>query len=226
MTSASSTVSVAELGGDDPAAALERDAPDQRHRRDLLALAAPAADDLLGDVHAPLGMVLGDVGRVVGPGVELARLVAGREGHVAEELEAGVGARGRGDVGASRPAAVREPVDLARRRRGRDRRPRSRRAGRRRGTRPEGSPPAAVRPGAARRRSGRSAWRGSLAGRYLDEHRHRAVVDQLDVHVRAEDPALGVQAARRRARRAARRSPAARRRRRTAGCPCGCRRRA
>ena len=51
--------------------------------------------------------------RVVGPRVELARLVAGREGHVAEELEAGVGARGRGDVGAARPGAVGEPVDLA-----------------------------------------------------------------------------------------------------------------
>src|SRR4029078_11534043 len=65
----------AQLGGRDRAAAHERDAPHERHRRDLFALAAPAADRLLGDVELPVGVLVGGVGRVIGPAVELARLV-------------------------------------------------------------------------------------------------------------------------------------------------------
>ena len=98
-----------QLGGHDGAAVDQRAAPDERHRGHLALLAAPAADDLLGQVHPPVGVVVGgDVGEV-GPAVEVRRLVvlvARREGHVAVELEAGARAGRDGDVGAPRPGAV------------------------------------------------------------------------------------------------------------------------
>ena len=91
------------------AAVDQRAPPHERHRGHLALLAAPAADDLLGQVHPPVRVIVrGDVGEV-GPAVEVRRLVvlvARREGDVAVELEARARARGHGHVGAARPGAV------------------------------------------------------------------------------------------------------------------------
>ena len=187
---------VGQLAGHHGAAVDERAAPHERHGGGLALLAAPGADDLVAEVDLPVGIGLGRLRREVGDGVEVGRLLAvaaGRVADVAEELVALSRSARRGHERAPVPRAVRVPghlVGLAQvlalavdpQARGQELLGQaSATSGRRAGG-----------PAAARRRSGgrsdlRVAW-GRKATK-LEQERHRAVVDQLDLHHRAEHAA-------------------------------------
>src|SRR4051794_14688837 len=107
---------VGQLGGRHHGALDHRPPPHERHLRGLALLAAPGADDVVGEVDLPVRVALGGVGGEVGLGVEVRRLLAvaaRRVADVAEELVAVRGGDGRGHERPPVPRAVGVPDDVA-----------------------------------------------------------------------------------------------------------------
>ena len=108
---------VGELARHDDATGHDRHAPHDSHRRDPATFAAPAADDLVGEVDRPVRVGLDGLLRPVRRRAEVARLLVVVEGRNvrdhSEELDPGRRARGHGDERAPVPGPVREEHEVA-----------------------------------------------------------------------------------------------------------------
>src|SRR5829696_145988 len=107
-----------ELGGGRDGPLEEGPPPDEGDGAGTAVLAPPAADHLVVEVDAPVGVVLGEDGGEVGSGAEAGGVAIGGLdiGDVAEHLDrslAALGARGAGNPHPAAPGAPREPFELA-----------------------------------------------------------------------------------------------------------------